>query len=72
MPLSSILSRSGQKAVAVLPTLPYLGIKNIRPGPSLRALVAPKAPDVPVMRFNIQPATMPGEDQCQTGVTAWS
>ena len=41
LPLSLVLSWYEQKAVAILLTLLYLGIKNIRLGPSLPAFVTP-------------------------------
>lgn len=42
LPLSLILSWLEQKAVAVLLTLLYLGVKNIRLGPSLPAFITPE------------------------------
>lgn len=62
LPLSLILSWYEQKAVAILLTLLYLGIKNIRLGPSLPAFVTPNVLDVLVKNFNIQPITTPEED----------
>jgi hydroxylamine reductase len=62
LPLSLILSWYEQKAVAILLTLLYLGIKNIRLGPSLPAFVTPNVLDVLVKNFNIQPITTPDED----------
>lgn len=41
LPLSIVLSWYEQKAVCVLLTLLYLGIKNIRLGPTLPAFVSP-------------------------------
>ncbi|MBF0491043.1 MAG: hydroxylamine reductase, partial [Candidatus Omnitrophica bacterium] len=41
LPLSMIISWYEQKAVAVLLTLLYLGVKNIRLGPSLPAFISP-------------------------------
>ena len=55
LPLSLILSWYEQKAVCILLTLLYLGIKNIRLGPSLPAFVSPEALQVLVDKFNIQP-----------------
>jgi len=43
LPLSLILSWYEQKAVCILLTLLYLGIKNIRLGPSLPAFVTGRA-----------------------------
>lgn len=55
LPLSLILSWYEQKAVAILLTLFYLGIKNIRLGPSLPAFVTPNVLNVLVENFNIKP-----------------
>lgn len=62
LPLSFICSWYEQKAVAILLTLFYLGIKNIRLGPSLPAFVTPNVLDVLVKTFNIKPITTPDED----------
>lgn len=62
LPLSMVLSWYEQKAVAILLTLLYLGIKNIRLGPSLPAFVTPAVLDVLVKNFNIMPITTPQED----------
>ena len=62
LPLSFILSWYEQKAVAILLTLLYLGIKNIRIGPSLPAFITPNVLDVLVKNFNIQPITTPDQD----------
>ncbi len=62
LPLSLILSWFEQKAVAILLTLLYLGIKNIRLGPSLPAFITPNILDVLVKNFNIKPITTPDED----------
>jgi len=50
-----ILSWYEQKAVAILLTLLYLGIKDIKLGPSLPAFVSPNVLKVLVEKFNIQP-----------------
>ena len=55
LPLSLIISWYEQKAVCVLLALLYLGIKNIRLGPSLPAFVTPNVLDVLVKNFGIQP-----------------
>ncbi len=55
LPLSLILSWFEQKAVAILLTLLYLGIKDIRIGPSLPAFVSPTVLNVLVDKFNIKP-----------------
>jgi len=57
LPLSMILSWYEQKACAILLTLLYLGIKNIRLGPSLPAFVSPAVLKVLVDKFNIMPTT---------------
>jgi len=62
LPLSMILSWYEQKAVAILLTLLYLGIKNIRLGPSLPAFITPDVLNVLVEKFNIMPITTPEED----------
>ena len=62
LPLSLVLSWYEQKAVAVLLTLLHLGIRNIRLGPSLPAVVTPNVLRVLVDRFNIMPITTPEAD----------
>ena len=62
LPLSLILSWYEQKAVAILLTLLYLGIKDIRLGPSLPAFVTPNVLDFLVKNFNIKPISTPDED----------
>jgi len=62
LPLSFILSWYEQKAVAILLTLLYLGIKNIKLGPSLPAFVSPEVLDVLVEKFNIAPIGSVKED----------
>jgi hydroxylamine reductase len=62
LPLSMILSWYEQKAVAILLTLLFLGIKNIRLGPSLPAFVTPAALNVLVEKFAIKPIGTPDED----------
>jgi hydroxylamine reductase len=62
LPLSMILSWYEQKAVAILLTLLFLGIKDIRLGPSLPAFITPNVLDVLVKNFNIMPITTPEED----------
>jgi hydroxylamine reductase len=62
LPLSIICSWYEQKAVAILLSLLYLGIKNIRLGPSLPAFVSPNVLDVLVKNFNIMPISTPDED----------
>ena len=55
LPLSLIISWYEQKAVAVLLTLLYLGLKDIRLGPSLPAFITPNVLNVLVEKFNIMP-----------------
>jgi hydroxylamine reductase len=62
LPLSMILSWYEQKACAILLTLLYLGIKNIRLGPSLPAFITPNVLDVLVKTFNIMPISTPEQD----------
>lgn len=62
LPLSIILSWYEQKAVAILLTLLYLNIKNIRLGPSLPAFITPNVLNVLVENFGIMPTTTPEED----------
>ncbi|KIX12186.1 hydroxylamine reductase [Dethiosulfatarculus sandiegensis] len=62
LPLSMILSWYEQKACAILLTLLYLGIKDIRLGPSLPAFVSPNVLKVLVENFNIMPITTPDKD----------
>ncbi|MDP2866829.1 MAG: hydroxylamine reductase, partial [Elusimicrobiota bacterium] len=57
LPLSLVLSWYEQKAVCILLTLLFLGIKNIRLGPTLPAFVTPAVLQVLVDRFNIMPTT---------------
>jgi len=62
LPLSMILSWYEQKAVAILLTLLYLNIKNIRLGPSLPAFITPNVLNVLVENFGIMPISTPEED----------
>lgn len=62
LPLSMILSWYEQKAVAVLLSLLFLGIKNIRLGPTLPAFITPGVLDVLVKNFDIKPITTADED----------
>ncbi len=62
LPLSLILSWYEQKAVAILLTLLFLGIKNIKLGPSLPAFVSPNVLKVLVENFKIQPISTPDQD----------
>lgn len=62
LPLSMVLSWYEQKAVAILLTLLYLGIKNIRLGPSLPAFISPNVLNILVENYNIKPITTAEED----------
>ena len=62
LPLSMILSWYEQKACAILLTLLYLGIKDIRLGPSLPAFISPNVLNVLVDNFDIKPIQTPEED----------
>ena len=62
LPLSMVLSWYEQKAVCILLPLLYLGIKNIRLGPTLPAFVSPNVLNYLVENFGIAPITTPEED----------
>ena len=62
LPLSMVLSWYEQKSVCILLTLLYLGIKNIRLGPTLPAFVSPNVLQYLVENFGIAPITTPEED----------
>ena len=62
LPLSMVLSWYEQKAVCILLTLLYLGIKNIRLGPTLPAFVSPNVLNYLIENFGIAPITTPEED----------
>ena len=63
LPLSMIISWYEQKAVAILLTLLYLGIRDIRLGPSLPAFISPAVLEFLVNTFAIKPiADTPEED----------
>ena len=62
LPLSLVLSWYEQKAVCILLTLLYLGIENIRLGPTLPAFVSPEVLNILVEKFKIKPITTPEED----------
>ena len=62
LPLSLILSWYEQKAVCILLTLLYLGMENIRLGPSLPAFVSPNILNILVEKFKIKPITTAEND----------
>ena len=57
LPLSLVLSWYEQKAVCILLTLLYLGIENIRLGPTLPAFISPNILNILVEKFKIKPIT---------------
>ncbi len=62
LPLSLVVSWYEQKAVAILLTLLYLGVENIRLGPSLPAFITPNVLNVLVEKFKIKPIGNVDED----------
>ncbi len=62
LPLSMVLSWYEQKAVCVLLTLLYLGIQNIRLGPTLPAFLSPNVLQFLVEHYHIAPISTPEED----------
>lgn len=62
LPLTLVLSWYEQKAVCILLTLLYLGIKNIFLGPTLPAFVSPGVLDILVKNYNITPTDVPEKD----------
>lgn len=62
LPLTLVLSWYEQKAVCILLTLLYLGIKNIYLGPTLPAFVSKGVLDILVEKFNLTPIDKPQED----------
>jgi hydroxylamine reductase len=62
LPLSLVLSWYEQKAVAILLTLLYLGIKHMRLGPTLPAFITPNILNALVQNFDIKAITTPDED----------
>lgn len=62
LPLSMILSWYEQKAVAVLLTLLYLGIQDIRLGPTLPAFISPNVFSLLSQKYNLKAISTPDED----------
>ncbi|MCR4400259.1 MAG: hydroxylamine reductase, partial [Syntrophomonadaceae bacterium] len=62
LPLSMVLSWFEQKAVSILLTLLYLGVKNIRLGPSLPAFVSPNVLQVLADTYGLRPIGTVEED----------
>ena len=57
LPLSLVLSWYEQKAVAILLTLLWLGIRNIRIGPTLPAFLSPSVLELLNKNYNLMPTT---------------
>ncbi len=62
LPLSMILSWYEQKAVCILLTLLYLGIRNIKLGPSLPAFLSRNVLQYLVENYHLTPITTPEKD----------
>jgi hydroxylamine reductase len=62
LPLSMILSWYEQKAVSVLLTLLYLGIQNIRLGPTMPGFISPNVFKLLSQQYHLQPITTPDAD----------
>lgn len=62
LPLSFVLSWYEQKAVCILLTLLYLGIKDIRLGPTLPAFLSQNVLNILIDKFNIKLITTPEQD----------
>lgn len=62
LPLYFILSWYEQKAVSILLTLLYLGIKNIKIGPSLPAFISPNVLKILEEKYQIKAITTAEED----------
>ncbi|RJX32440.1 MAG: hydroxylamine reductase [Desulfurivibrio sp.] len=62
LPLSYIITWYEQKAVAILLTMLYLGLRDIRLGPTLPAFISPNILRTLVEKFNIKPISTPEAD----------
>ena len=62
LPLSMVLSWYEQKAVCILLTLLYLGIKNIHIGPTLPAFISSNVLNFLVENYGLSPISTPEED----------
>lgn len=62
LPLSLVLSWYEQKAVAILLTLLWLGVRNIRIGPTLPAFLSPAVLKMLNENYNLMPITTPEAD----------
>lgn len=65
LPLSMVLSWYEQKAVCILLTLLYLGVRNIRLGPTLPAFISPNILRYLSEHFGLAPITTPEADLAQ-------
>lgn len=65
LPLSIVLSWYEQKAVCVLLTLLYLGIKHIRLGPSLPAFLSPNVLKFLAQEYQVAPISTPEADMAE-------
>lgn len=62
LPLTLVLSWFEQKAVCILLTLLYLGIKNIYLGPTLPAFISPNVMNILQEKFSLHPTSQPEKD----------
>jgi hydroxylamine reductase len=62
LPLSLVLSWYEQKAVAILLTLLWMGVRNIRIGPTLPAFLSPAVLKLLNKNYNLMPVTTPEAD----------
>jgi len=62
LPLTLVLSWYEQKAVCILLSLLYLGLKNIYLGPTIPAFVSPAVLKVLVENYNLKPISTPEND----------
>jgi hydroxylamine reductase len=62
LPLSLVLSWYEQKAVAILLTLLWMGVRNIRIGPTLPAFLSPAVLKLLNENYNLMPITTPEAD----------
>lgn len=62
LPLTLVLSWYEQKAVCILLTLLYLGIKNMYLGPTIPAFVSPNVLKILSEHYNLTPISTPKED----------
>ena len=65
LPLSLVVSWYEQKAVAILLTLLYLGVKNIRLGPTLPAFLSPNVLAILASKYDIKAIGTVDDDMAQ-------